>query len=86
METIIAPQETKYAPFVQILEDGSEFHCELPIDSQFNDGTGSNYYMRKGFIPLGVFLAEKHKKEVAAEREKLTVKPPKQKKGKNGQT
>jgi len=76
MEIVKQPEVTKFAKFVQILDDehNSEFVCELPIGPSFNDGTGILFYKNRGFIPYDEYVAKKHAKEVvekqAAEKKK----------------
>jgi hypothetical protein len=69
MEVLKTPEATKTARFIQILEDGSEFDCELPIADNFNDGTGVLFYKNKGFVPYDVYMDEKNQKAVKAKRD-----------------
>lgn len=61
-EIPIAPM----AKFVQILEDGSEFVCDLPIGPNVNDGSGPLYYLNLGFVPFQRYQEEKQLKALQA--------------------
>lgn len=70
-QTAINAQPVKTAKFVHIEKDGSEFVCDLPIEKQFNDGSGVLFYVNNcGLIPYDTYMAQKHSKEEAAKREK----------------
>lgn len=69
-ESLVNPR--KMQKFVHIEEDGSEFICDLPTDTHFNDGSGALYWKNKaGMIPYDTYMAEKHLKEVKAEAEAI---------------
>lgn len=58
------------AKFVRIEEDGvTEQVCELPIEKNFNDGTGALYWINLGFTPYDEYMSKKHGAEVKKQQE-----------------
>ena len=67
--TIKEIQPTKTVRFVRV-EDGFPNVYDLPIEKNFNDGTGVLFYHNLGFIEHSKWLADQHAKAVAEKQAK----------------